>query len=74
MEQTNGKAAAPVVLELTIQWSPQTGQLGIKWPQVDDVLKMGMLEMAKSVMIEARAQAGMSKPSSLVIPAARMPH
>lgn len=72
MEQPKLEVQHVPAIRLTITWSPQTGQIEIGWPNVDDIVKLGMLEMAKTVLVEMRAKAGMAQPSPLVLP--RMAH
>ena len=55
-----------VAIELAIRWIPQTGQLQVVGSQVDDVTKLGMLEMAK-VAILAQSQSRQTAP--LIVPA-----
>ena len=67
----NGQAnevakAAPAVFEIIIQWVPAQGRLQVAGSQVDEVTKMGMLEMAKSVIL-AQAQ-GQRTSSPLIVP------
>ena len=45
------------VLRLLIEYLPQQGQLRVQWPEVDDIAKLGLLEMAKQVLAEARTRA-----------------
>lgn len=40
---------------LIIRWVPELGQISVSWPPLDDVMKLGMLEMAKEVLAENRA-------------------
>jgi hypothetical protein len=42
------------VVEVIIQYVPNTGQLALRCSNVDDVMKFGMLETAKSLIIEER--------------------
>ena len=64
----------PVIFTLVVQWMPQSGQLRVNWPQVDDVAKLGMLEMAKQLLTEMRLKAGVAGSAPLVVPAGRLPH
>ncbi len=63
----NGAATAQAVtaIELAIRWTPQTGQLQVVGSQVDDVTKLGMLEMAKFAI---RNQSG-QREQPLIVPA-----
>ena len=55
---------------LVIRWIPELAQVQVSWPQLDDVAKLGMLEMAKQVLSENRAEsmAVRAGKSGLVIP------
>lgn len=44
------------VVEVIIQYVPNTGQLALRCSNVDDVMKLGMLETAKSLIIEERVK------------------
>jgi hypothetical protein len=44
------------VVEIIIQYVPNTGQLALRASNVDDVMKLGMLETAKSLIIEERVK------------------
>lgn len=57
MEKPNG-AMQPQSqsIQIAIIWTPSTGQIQLAWPAVDDVIKLGMLEMAKMALMEARHQ------------------
>ncbi len=46
----------PKAIRLTIEWRPQAGQMAVEWPPVDEVIKFGMLETAKSMLIEQRVK------------------
>lgn len=48
------------VAQIVIQYVPKTGQLGLQSSNVDDVMKLGMLEMAKALVNEARMKAASS--------------
>lgn len=54
----------PPIFQIVIQWSP-SGEIRIGWPQVDDVIKLGMIEFAKSLLIEERAK---QSQSNIVLP------
>ncbi len=56
-------------IRITIEWQPANGQINFGWPQVDDVIKLGMLEMAKSVLTEVRTKANAASASPLIVPA-----
>jgi hypothetical protein len=45
--KTAAEAAAAAVVELAIRWAPATGQLQVVGSNVDLVVKLGMMEMAK---------------------------
>lgn len=45
-----------VVFEVVIRYLPQTGQIQVGSSQIDDVTKMGMLEMAKVALINQANQ------------------
>lgn len=62
------------VYQLVIQWSPDTGQVQVQFPNVDDVSRLGMLEVAKGILLEARVKAGVAASEQLVIPARGLPH
>jgi hypothetical protein len=49
-----------VAFELAIRWVPATGQLQVVGSQVDEVTKLGMLEMAKVALINQNAQRAQS--------------
>ena len=62
--------AKTAVLELSIRYAPALGQLMFSFPQCDDIIRMGMLEAAKSALIEARiANAG----NKIIQPSASLP-
>lgn len=42
------------VVEFIIQYVPNTGQLSVRCSNVDDIMKLGMLETAKSLILEER--------------------
>ena len=44
-------------ISLTIIWSPNTGQVKIAFPQIDVVGILGLLEMAKVVLLDQRSKA-----------------
>lgn len=50
------KAQQNPVVEVIIQYVPNTGQLALRCSNVDDVMKLGMLETAKSLIIEERVK------------------
>ena len=58
--------AAAQSLGIQIVWTPAKGQLQVQWPQVDDTIKLGMLEMAKAVLLEARVRGPEGQP--LIVP------
>lgn len=68
----NGETKVAPAIQLAINWYPSSGRLEVMFPQTDDVVKLGMLEMAKQVLADMRAKAQTTGPS-LIIPA-RMPH
>ena len=59
--------------DLVIRWVPEVGQIQVSWPELDDVAKLGMLEMAKQVLAEHRSQSVAVKAaqSGLVIPSVK---
>lgn len=67
----NAPNGAPVVekqvvaFELAIRWVPQTGQLQVVGSEVDDVTKLGMLELAKVALI---AQKNRQVQSPVIVP------
>lgn len=78
MEQPQNGNGAPTMAQsptfrLVIEWSPQQGRIEVGWPQIDDVAKLGMLEMAKQVLTEARVKSATATQSPLIIPA-RLAH
>ena len=66
MEQPVIKQQEVIALELAIRWMPQTGQLQVVGSQVDDVTKLGMLEMAKVAILNQSQQ---RKDTPLIVPA-----
>lgn len=68
MDAPNG---APVVeqrvvaFEIAIRWIPQTGQLQVVGSEVDDVTRLGMLELAKAAIL---AQKQRQTQSPLIVP------
>lgn len=55
---TNGTAPlANPEINLTITWIPTTGQIKVSFPQIDTIGVLGLLEMAKMVLIEQRTKA-----------------
>lgn len=54
-----------VVLELAIRWLPQTGQLQVVGSQVDDVTRLGMLELAKAAILK---QSDRQAQTPLIVP------
>jgi hypothetical protein len=74
MPKSNGvkaQASAPIV-EMMLRWAPQTGEFQMASPQIDDVVKLGMLAMAADLIAENRAKAARGEGPSLIVPAARM--
>lgn len=71
MEQPNPQVQDAPIFTLVIRWSP-AGAMQIQWPQIDDLAKLGMLEMAKAVLVEGRVKQAMGQGSSLVVPAPGM--
>jgi len=67
MAEGNGVATAPKVpdFEVHIRWSPSTGQVQVAATEMDAVLQLGMLEMAKMAMQESRTR---QASSPLVVP------
>ena len=65
--QPQVQSAASPEFRLVIEWNPMRGQLSVTWPQVDDTIKLGMLEMAKTTLIENRVREGIA-PSRIVQP------
>lgn len=53
----NGTAPASTDINLVIAWSPSTGQVKVSFPQIDIIGVLGLLEMAKVVLMEQRAKA-----------------
>jgi hypothetical protein len=60
-------------LTVVIQWSPMKGQFAVQWPEVDDVIRFGLLQMAASNLSEARIKAGLGATNQLIVPARQMP-
>jgi hypothetical protein len=69
MEQPKLEVAQSPTIRLAIEWTPGAGRIEFQWPQVDDVLKLGMLEMAKVVLAEQRQKSGMANGTPLIMPA-----
>ena len=44
-------------LILAIKWNPQNGSVSVSFPPVDIVAVLGLLEMAKVVLMEQRSKA-----------------
>jgi hypothetical protein len=61
------------VINIVIQWAPTKGQFGVQWPEVDDVIRLGMLQMALNVLSEARIKNGIGAEQRLIVPANRIP-
>lgn len=55
-------------IRITITFDPGNGQIGLQGPIQDPILFMGMLEMAKAALLEARAKA-----VSAIVPIQGMP-
>lgn len=72
MSDGNGNATAPPLIRIVIDWMPTQGRIEIGWPQVDDVIKLGLLEMAKQVLGEQRSKQGMSADKQIVVPQVRL--
>lgn len=56
----SGNGAAPTItpeITLTIAWSPSTGQVKVSFPQIDIIGVLGLIEMAKIVLLEQRSKA-----------------
>jgi hypothetical protein len=72
MSEGNGATAVKQVpveaYEVHIRWVPSTGQIQFASTQMDDVLKLGMIEMAKIALAEQRAAAAAGKGPSLIVP------
>ena len=51
----------PVQFDLVIRWTPETYQIAVAWPPLDDVTLLGILEFAKLTLIERRISAAGSK-------------
>lgn len=61
-------------VDIVIRWLPATGQLQIAWPAVDDTIKLGLLEMAKATLVEARIKMALGRPDAgLIVPATLAP-
>ena len=71
LEQQQQKA--PTTIDLIIRWMPQTGQIQIAWPNIDDTIKMGMLEMAKASLIEMRTKNAINGGAGMILPVSSMP-
>jgi hypothetical protein len=56
------------VLELTIRFVPETGEIRMAASAADPVTLLGMLEFAKVAMIEQRAAQASGKGPSLIVP------
>ncbi len=56
------------VVEVIIQYVPNTGQLALRCSNVDDVMKLGMLETAKSLIIEERVKKSGGGQGVLAVP------
>jgi hypothetical protein len=77
MSEGNGHAqqvpeAGTPLVRIVIDWMPTQGRIEIGWPQVDDVIKLGLLEMAKQVLGEQRARQGMAAGNNIVVPQVRL--
>jgi hypothetical protein len=48
------EAISPFVIQIT--YHPVTHQVSCAMPQCDDIIRLGMLEFAKAVLADARAQ------------------
>lgn len=63
------QAAQVASVELRIQWVPQLGQFRVSWPEIDDVIKLGMLQFAQTLLLEQRMKNGVAGDRPLVVPA-----
>lgn len=65
MEQPKLEVKQVPVLRLVIEYTPTTGEFRVGWPPCDEVGHLGMLEMAKQILTEARVK---RSGSNLVVP------
>lgn len=74
MNEPNGAPNVPQAspsIQIGIIWTPSSGSLQVMWPAVDDTIKLGMLEMAKVVLLEARNQ---QQNKGRIMPASAIPN
>jgi hypothetical protein len=57
-----------VVHELVIRWMPQTGQIQFGCSVNDQIVQLGMLEMAKMALVEQKVQAMLGHGPSVIVP------
>jgi hypothetical protein len=75
MEQPNGGMQVKQVqaFRIVMEWVPSVGSFNVGWPEgLDDVAIYGMLEFAKALRAEQRAQAGIAGERKLIVPAGRI--
>lgn len=66
--------AAKAIYVLQIEYNPGNGGIRVTFPQgCDDVTKLGMLDMARTILTTLRVQQGLAPASGLVIPAHGLP-
>ncbi len=70
MSEPNG-VGVPAI-QIVISFLPTTGQIQVQWPQIDDIGKLGLIEMAKVALLEERRQRANSEPSRLIVPVGRL--
>lgn len=60
--------------EIRILYHPVTHQVSCQMPQCDDIIRLGMLEFAKSILSDARQQAKspIATPNFLLKPGQRL--
>lgn len=69
MEAEQPKLQVAPFIQLVIRWVPGVnGKMEVSFPQMDDVVILGMLEKAKEVLTQMRQQQA-GKGPSLIVPA-----
>ena len=75
----NGKAIAHELaqeiapFEIRILYHPVTHQVQCQMPQCDDIIRYGMLEFAKAILLDARSKANpIATPNFLIKPGQRL--
>lgn len=76
MDGDDNTGANPMVevppYQIVVQWHPVTHRLDVSWPTADDVILLGMLDMARVLRIELRGQMGAAG-EKRVLPATFVP-